>query len=275
MTHVTSHQEHLPAESDVDDRGEEAGSDGASVSGVRSLDRPFIILRVLREGRAPMRLTEISTAAQLHLATTQRIVNLLIRHGYVEREGVQYRLGLSSFINGNTYLHTNSITQLAEPVLLELTASTALTSMLYLRNDLSQVLVMRILSTPAPRYQLPLGEQVSLMVGGARVFAASLDPDDLERLLEGVENVSLASGQVLDRPGFVQSLESIRVRGYAFGQGQGDIGEVSIAVPVFNRLGEVVASIQVAGMIEDIPMDSDALIAELKRASAAITRRIP
>jgi hypothetical protein len=37
----------------------------------------------------------------------------------------------------------------------------------------------------------------------------------------------------------------------------------------------VLAAIQVSGLIEDIPVDVDSLVAELQRASAAITRRIP
>jgi len=50
---------------------------------------------------------------------------------------------------------------------------------------------------------------------------------------------------------------------------------MSIAVPVMNREGDVIASIQLSSMIEDIPKDVDALVLELKRASAAISRRIP
>lgn len=253
------------------EQGDAEGSGG----GARSLDRPFAILRVLRENRAPMRLTEIATAAQLHLATTQRLVNLLIRHGYVEREGLEYRLGLVSLINGFTYLLTNSLTQIAEPILIELTNSTKLTSVLNVRNDLTQVKVLRVLGHPSPRYQAEVGEQVSLVFGGARIFAASLSPEDLERLLEGVERIPLASGRVLDRQEFIDSLGAIRERGYAFGQGQGGGGSVSIAVPVNDRQGEVVASVQVTGLIEDIPVDVDALVYELRRASAAITRRIP
>jgi len=250
------------------------GDDGSS-SGVRSLDRPFVILRVLRENRAPMRLTEIATAAKLHLATTQRLVNLLIKHGYVERDGVEYRLGLISLIDGHTYLLTNSLTQIAEPIMLELTATTKLTSMLSVRHDLTQVRVLRVLGTPAPRYQAPIGEQVPLVVGGARVLAAALSPGDLERLLEGVERIPFASGTVLDRQEFIESLSAIRERGYAFGQGQGEGGGVSIAVPIVNQDGDVIAAIQVSGHIEDIPFDVDSLVLELKRASAGITRRIP
>ncbi|MHB1087865.1 MAG: IclR family transcriptional regulator, partial [Acidimicrobiales bacterium] len=62
---------------------------------------------------------------------------------------------------------------------------------------------------------------------------------------------------------------------YAFGQGQREAGALSIAVPVFSRDHEVIAAIQLSAMIEDIPVDVDALVIELKRASGAITRRIP
>ncbi|MHB1209529.1 MAG: IclR family transcriptional regulator [Acidimicrobiales bacterium] len=250
------------------------GDDGA-LSSVRSLDRPFVILRVMREHRRVMRLTEIATAAQLHLATTQRIVNLLVRYGYVERDGLDYHLGVVSLLNGNTYLMTNRLLQAAEPVLQELTSSTGLTSSLTVRYEFSAVLLLRASSTPPLRFQLPIGEQMPLVVGGARVLAAHLDDEELSALLEGIENIPLASGVVLDRAEFIESLKVIRERGYAFGQGQREAGALSIAVPVFSREHDVIAAIQLSAMIEDIPVDVDALVIELKRASSAITRRIP
>ncbi len=249
--------------------------DDTQLSSVRSLDRPFVILQVLREHRAPMRLTEIATAAQLHLATTQRIINLLIRYGYIERDGLDYRLGVTSLLNGSAYLLTNRLVQMAEPVLIELTASTGLTSSLSIRHELSAVLLLRVASTPPLRYQLPLGEAMPLVVGGARVLAAALEPDELAALLEGVDTIQLASGVVLDRTEFIRGLQQIRERGYAFGQGQREAGAMSIAVPVVDREQRVVASIQLSALIEDIPVDVDALVIELKRASGAITRRMP
>ena len=250
------------------------GDDG-QLSSVRSLDRPFVILRVLREHRGPMRLTEIATAAQLHLATTQRIMNLLIKYGYAEREGLDYRLGVASLLNGNAYLLTNGLVTAAEPVLIELTASTELTSSLSIRHELSAVLLLRVQSTPPLRFQLPIGEPMPLVVGGARVLAASLDQEDLERLLEGVTTIPLASGVELARSEFIEGLKLIRDRGYAFGQGQREAGALSVAVPVHDREQRTVAAIQLSSMIEDIPVDIDSLVIELKRASAAISRRLP
>ncbi len=249
--------------------------DEGQLSSVRSLDRPFVILRVLREHRGPMRLTEIATAAQLHLATTQRIMNLLIRYGYAEREGLDYRLGVVSLLNGNAYLLTNGLVLAAEPVLIELTASTGLTSSVSIRYELSAVLLLRIQSTPPLRFQLPVGEKMPLLVGGARVLAASLDDDELDELLEGVTTIPLASGIELARSEFIEGLKLIRDRGYAFGQGQREAGALSVAVPVHDREQRVVAAIQLSSLIEDIPVDIDSLVVELKRASSAISRRLP
>lgn len=222
-----------------------------------------------------MRLTEIAAVAQLHLATTQRIVNLLIRYGYVERDGLEYRLGVVSLLNGNTYLLTSRLVQVSESVLQELTTSTGLTSSLTVRHEFAAVLLFRASSSPPLRFLLPIGEQMPLVVGGARVLAAALEPEELDQLLEGVEKIPLASGVVIDRTEFVESLQVIRDRGYAFGQGQREAGALSIAVPVFDHESKVVAAIQLSSLIEDIPVDVDALVLELKRASAAITRRIP
>ena len=249
--------------------------DEATLNSARSLDRPLVVLRVLRERRAPMRLTEIAQAAQLHLATTQRIVNLLIQYGYVERDGFDYRMGVATLLDGTVYLQTSRLVQAAESVLGELTAATNLTSTLTVRVDLAAVLLYRVESVPPMRFQVPIGEQLPLTVGGARVHTAYLPAADLERLLSGVDEIRLASGVVVTRDEFVANLAVIRERGYAFGQGQRQAGGLSIAVPVFDRGGEVVAGIQLSALIEDIPKDVETLVLELQRASAAITRRLP
>ncbi len=267
-TRVVDERPTPPAEDGVRD-------DESALNSARSLDRPFVVLRVLRERRAPMRLTEIAQAAQLHLATTQRIVNLLVHYGYVEREGFDYRLGVAPLLDGTVFLQTNRLVQAAETVLGELTAATNLTSTLTVRVDLTAVLLYRVASVPPMRYQVPIGEQLPLTVGGARVHAAYLEDEDLERLLEGVDEIRLASGVAVTRDEFVANLGVIRERGYAFGQGQRQAGGLSIAVPVFDRAGEMVAGIQLSALIEDIPKDVEALVVELQRASAAITRRLP
>ncbi len=243
---------------------------------MRSLERALELMAVLRRNRGPMRLTEISREADLHLATTQRILNVLVRYDYVHQEGLGYTVGVTSLLNAHAFLVTNTLGLVSSPVLQELAVSTGLTASLSVRVGLSQVMLVRIEGSRPLRYQLPVGEQLPLHRGGARVLAAALQPDELDEILDSLGEIQFASGETLTEEEFRQTLKQIRDQGFAYGQSQRELGAASIAVPVFGRDGSVVASMQVSGLVGDFEKSSiDRYVAELQRASDSITRRIP
>jgi IclR family acetate operon transcriptional repressor len=216
-----------------------------TASTMRSLERAFGILAILRERRVPLRLSDIARESGLHLATTQRILNVLVDHGYVTQEGQGYSMGITSFLNSYTFLVTNSLSQIALPIMQELSSESDWTSSLSVRVDLSQVMISRVEGRLALRYRLPIGER-------------------------------LASGEVITRREFIDSLHVIREQGYVAGSNQREMGAASVAVPVFGHDDEIVASLQISFLIEELEQRKvDWTIVELKRASLAITKRIP
>lgn len=246
-----------------------------TTSTVRSIERAFEILEVLRESRAPLRLSDIARASGNHLATTQRIVNVLVRYGYVFQERNDYSIGITSLLNAHSYLISNRYTQAALPVVQELVRTSGLAASFSVRVDLRQILLMRIEGINALRYQLPVGEPMPLHLGGARVLAAALNPDELEMLLKGLPEITLANGETLTRDEFVESLRVIREQGYVCGYSQRELGAASAAVPVFNGEGEVIASLQLSGMAEEfVDGKMEWCVAELKRASSGIEKWI-
>jgi IclR family acetate operon transcriptional repressor len=247
-----------------------------TASTMRSLERAFGILAILRERRVPLRLSDIARESGLHLATTQRILNVLVDHGYVTQEGQGYSMGITSFLNSYTFLVTNSLSQIALPIMQELSSESDWTSSLSVRVDLSQVMISRVEGRLALRYRLPIGEPMALHLGGARVLAAALKPDELKRLLDALPEIRLASGEVITRREFIDSLHVIREQGYVAGSNQREMGAASVAVPVFGHDDEIVASLQISFLIEELEQRKvDWTIVELKRASLAITKRIP
>jgi IclR family acetate operon transcriptional repressor len=245
-------------------------------STMRSLGRALDVLHILQLSRVPQRLSDISRESGLHLATTQRILHVLVERGYVTQDGLGYSMGITSLLNSHTYLVSNSLNRASLPILQELTASTGLTSSLSVRVDFAQVLLVRIESLPPLRYRLPVGEQMPLYLGGARVLAAALEPDRLDELLKDLFEIRLASGRVVSREEFIEGLELIRRQGYAYGYSQRENGAASVAVPVLDREGEVLASLQLSGLVEDFEQSKvEWYVAELKRACAAITRGLP
>jgi DNA-binding IclR family transcriptional regulator len=103
-----------------------------------------------------------------------------------------------------------------------------------------------------------------------------MPPDELDAMLATMDHVQLVSGERLTLEEFKSTLEKIAQQGYAYGVSQRELGAASIAVPIFGRDHDVVASLQLSGLEEDFdPAKTTWYISELKRASAALTRRLP
>jgi len=245
-------------------------------STARSIERSLEILAVLRDSRVPLRLSEIARATGNHLATTQRIVNVLLRFGYVEQEGGGYSVGITSLMNAYTYLLSNSLIQVAHPVAQELAATTGFAASLSVRVELKQILLLRVDGATPLRYRLPVGEPLPLHLGGARILAATLGPQELQRLLDELHEIRLATGEVVTHEQFIDSLRVIREQGHVYGYSQRYPGAASASVPVFNRDRQVIASLQLSGFAEE--MDESKMvwcIDELKRASSSLEQRLP
>lgn len=243
---------------------------------MRSLERSLDVIAVLEESAAPLRLSEIARRAGLHIATTQRIVNVLVGRGYLRQDDAFYAMGVTPLLNAHAFLVSYPLLLAAKPFLQELSASTEFTSSLAVRAGFFQVILERVEGSRPLRYQLPIGEKLPLQLGGARMLAASMDDEGLCALLDFVGEIRTAAGELVTDEEFLATIATIREQGFVHGSSQRERGAASVAVPVFDRDGRTVASIQLSGLEEDFEAANlPALVAEMQRASAAITRRTP
>lgn len=223
----------------------------------------------------PLRLTEVARRSNLHVATAQRMLLVLQRHGYVAGSTSGYTVGVTSLANAYAYLLSSPIARVTTPVLSELAEATGLTASLSVRIDLSRILVARVAGASALRYQLPVGERLPLHVGAGRVIAAALTGVELECLYQQVEPIVLASGETVSRPAFERALRQIRSQGYAVSRNERALGAASVAAPVTDGGGAVIAMLQVAGLNEDVhERDIDRYVSELTRAAGSVERQI-
>lgn len=242
---------------------------------MRSLERSLDVLRVLEESAAPIRLSEVARRAGLHVATAQRILNVMVSRGYARHDGVSYGMGVTPLLNAHAFLVSYPLLLVAKPFLQELSASTQFTSSLAIRAGFFQVILERIEGGRPLRYQLPIGEKLPLQLGGARMLASALEDAELDALLDFVGEVRTAAGDLIGREEFLATIRTIREQGYVHGRSQRERGAASVAVPVLDHDGLTVASIQLSGLEEDFQSANlPALVSEMQRASAAITRRM-
>ncbi|WP_432044408.1 IclR family transcriptional regulator [Streptomyces asiaticus] len=244
-------------------------------SPMRSVDRAFDVLSVLEDARHPLRLSEIARRSELHVATAQRILNVLLDRGYAVREEPGYVAGPASVATAHAFLVNNRLSQVALPVLQELAATTGMTSTLYVRVGLSRVLIARVEGLNPLRYQLPIGEKLPLHLGAGKSLAAWLPEEELDAYVDSVAPFTRISGERVSAEDLRGELQRVKDDGHAVSLSERvlDVTAVSAAI---RRGDEVLGALSVAGPSGDLPTaDHPRVITEVRRAAGAIAARCP
>ncbi|MDW8811034.1 IclR family transcriptional regulator C-terminal domain-containing protein, partial [Streptomyces scabiei] len=212
---------------------------------VESLARGLTVITSFGEGRAELTLTEVARTTGLARATARRALITLEHLGYVESSDRVFRLTPRILGLGYPPLSMLPLPRIAAPHLAELSARVHDSASLAVLTEgadevqyTARVATSRIMSvnitlgTRLPAYATSLG----------RVMLADLLPQaPLPAPL-----AALTPHTVTDRQELRTVLERVRETGYALVDGELEEGLRSVAVPVRERGGRVVAAVNVA-----------------------------
>ncbi|MEU4893340.1 IclR family transcriptional regulator [Streptomyces sp. NPDC044780] len=244
-------------------------------SAMRSLDRAFDVLGVLEDTRQPLRLSEVARRAELHVATAQRILNVLIERGYAAKEETGYVAGPAAVATAHAFLVNNRLSQVALPVLQELAATTSLTASLYVRVGHFRVLIARVQGRNPLRYQLPIGEKLPLYLGAGKALAAWLPDAELHSLIEQSAPFTRVSGEHVTAEDLAADLDQVRKAGYALSLSERAVNVTAVSAPI-RHAEDVLGALSIAGPSSELTeTDHTRLIGEVCRAADAIAARCP
>jgi IclR family pca regulon transcriptional regulator len=94
---------------------EDAARDGAEY--IESLDRGLRVVKLLGADRRPLTLSDVAKAADLPRATARRILQTLVRAGYVEGDGKLFALTPRVLSLASAYLSSNQIVAVMQPMM--------------------------------------------------------------------------------------------------------------------------------------------------------------
>jgi DNA-binding IclR family transcriptional regulator len=108
------------------------------------------------------------------------------------------------------------------------------------------------------------------VTSSGKVLIAFLPPEHRDRLVEGMRLAPRTPRTITSRTAFVAELAKVRHQGFAENRGESEPGMCSIAAPIRDPLGRVVASVSVAQYVEDM----DAGLRHLARPVVETAKRI-
>jgi IclR family transcriptional regulator, pca regulon regulatory protein len=219
---------------------------------VESLARGLTVLTAFGEGRAELTLTDVARATGLARATARRALITYEHLGLVRQSGNRAFVLTPRVLSlGFPPLSRMSLAQIAEPHLAELSSRVHESASLAVLTPsgeevqyTARAATVRVMSvnisvgTRLPAYATSLG----------RVLLADL-PDAERELAEWAARGKLrplTPRTITDPSVLAAELEEVRTRGYALADEELEEGLRSIAVPVRDRTGRVVAAVNVA-----------------------------
>ncbi|KVD05940.1 IclR family transcriptional regulator [Burkholderia ubonensis] len=214
----------------------------------QSLEKGLNVLRAFSAKRRTMTLAEVAEAAAMTKSSAQRMVYTLEKLGYIRKHPVTRRYQLTPRVMriGFNYLAADTLIDVANPFLSELTNMTGETSNLTEPDDDEMVYVARFVSTKFVPIHMPIGSRIPMYcTGSGRAFLSALPPGEARDRLCQMAREPFTPRTVTALDDLVVLLDDARRNGYATNQEELFIGDMSIAAPVLGNQGRPVAAVHV------------------------------
>ncbi|GLW09294.1 IclR family transcriptional regulator [Microtetraspora sp. NBRC 13810] len=241
---------------------------------IEALARGLDVIKAFRPGRPVMSLTEVAAAADLARPTARRILLTLQELGYVRAGEGGFALTPRVLELGVSYVRSLGLWEVARPHLERLVAQTGESSSIAQLDGSDIVYVARVAVPKIVTLSVTIGTRFpALQTSLGKVLLAGLSPGEVERVLAEPSRSGIEARWRPDPAEREAALREVRARGWALTDEQLAPGIRSVAAPLRDGLGRVVAAVNVNAHAAETSLDR--LIEEhlppLLRAAGAIS----
>jgi IclR family pca regulon transcriptional regulator len=212
-----------------------------------SLARGLHVIRAFAGVDRRLTIADVSRATGLTRAVVRRCLYTLRELGYAATDGRLYFLQPRVLNLGYAYLSTAPVPIAAQPILEEMSEELGEASSVAVLDDGAVVYVARAATKRIMSVNLGVGSRLpAYCTALGRVLLAHLDEEQLSAQLSKMDFVQHTKHTVTSRKELEKVLLEVRTENCALNDQELEIGLRSIAVPVRNVLGTVVAAMNVS-----------------------------
>jgi IclR family pca regulon transcriptional regulator len=215
---------------------------------VQSIARGLAVIRSFGAAHAQMTLSEVAQRTGLTRAGARRILLTLAHLGYVSSEGRQFSLTPRILELGYAYLSATPLWDLALPYMEEVAQATRESCSVAVLDGTDIVYLLRLSTHKVMSINLAVGSRLPAWATSmGRVLLAGLPPAVLQERLAASLIVAYTPATLIDRAKLEKTIATVRTRGYACVVKELEPGLQSVAVPIVDRAGRVIAAMNVSG----------------------------
>ncbi|MDX1664668.1 MAG: IclR family transcriptional regulator [Candidatus Promineifilaceae bacterium] len=213
------------------------------------LEDAFDILTALLAAADGRALSECARETGISKNKTFRILATLEKQRLVQRdeEGI-YRLGIRFLAFGERVRRQTDLLRAAQGAIDWLAEETGESIFLGVVDGQEALCVAARESHRSVRLFAHIGRRAPLYVGGVpKVLLAFQPEEDRAELLDQIELKPFTADTVIERAALEELLANVRAQGYIISADDLDLGAHSVAAPIFDYTGRIVAAISIAG----------------------------
>jgi IclR family pca regulon transcriptional regulator len=214
---------------------------------VQSFERGLAVIRAFGPDDPELTLSDVARRTGLTRAAARRFLLTLTDLGYVRTDGKQFALTPRILELGYAYLSSLSLPEIAEPHLERLAAEVRESSSVSVLDGDEIVYVGRVPTSRIMRVSINVGTRFpAYATSMGRILLAALPDDELDAYLARADIRPLTARAIANRKDLQEELLRIREQGWALVDQELEEGLRSIAAPVRDSGGRIVAAVNVS-----------------------------
>lgn len=241
---------------------------------VEALARGLAVMRSFDQQHERLTISEVARRTELNRATARRFLLTLQALGYVASDGKFFWLTPKVLSLGHAYLSSTPLPRLLQPVLEQVSEELHESCSASILEDGEIVYIARAATRRVISIGLGVGSRLpAYCTSMGRVLLAALEADQLRAYLDSTLLLPLTPYTLTDPVRLRAELERVRAQGYALVDQELELGLRSIAVPVRNTRGRVLAAMNIgvqAGRVSKEEM-LERFLPVLQRAAHGLT----
>jgi IclR family transcriptional regulator, pca regulon regulatory protein len=236
---------------------------------IEAIARGLDVIRAFRPGQPVMSLANVADASSLPRPTARRILKTLEQLGYVRQAGGQPAFGHGPGVSpggyeltprvldlGMSYVLSRGLWEVARPHMESLVTRTRESTSIAQLDGSDIVYVARVAVPKIVALSVTIGTRFPAMQTSlGKVLLAALPPAEAERVLAEPSRSGITPRWQPDAAERAAALREVRARGWALTDEQLAPGIRSVAVPLRDGDGRVIAALNVNAHAAETPVD--------------------